>query len=39
MRLVDEDGTQRSIGEFEQLSGQGDSQGWNFNREEIHERS
>ncbi len=29
---------ERSIAEFERISGQGDSQGVRFNREEIHER-
>jgi hypothetical protein len=39
MNREDEDAIQRSLEEFEQLSGQGHSQGWKFNREEIHERS
>jgi hypothetical protein len=30
--------TERSIEEFNQLSGQGHSQGWRFNRDEIHSR-
>jgi hypothetical protein len=30
---------ERSIEEFQRLSGQGDSRGWHFNRDEIHERS
>jgi hypothetical protein len=38
MNREDEDAIQRSIEVFEQLSGQGDSQGWKFNREAIHER-
>jgi hypothetical protein len=29
---------ERSIEEFKQLSGQGHSQGWRFNRDEIHSR-
>jgi Family of unknown function (DUF6364) len=29
----------RSIQEFEQLSGRGHSRGWRFNRDQIHERS
>lgn len=29
----------RSIEEFKRLSGQGNSRGWRFNRDEIHERS
>ena len=33
------DDAERSIEEFEQLSGQGHSRGWRFNRDEIHERS
>jgi hypothetical protein len=28
-----------SIEEFKRLSGRGDSRGWRFNRDEIHERS
>ena len=28
-----------AIEEFEQLSGRGDSRGWSFDRDEIHERS
>ena len=30
---------ERSIVEFKQLSGKGNSRGWRFNRDEIHERS
>jgi hypothetical protein len=33
------DNAERSIEEFKRLSGQGDSRGWRFNRDEIHERS
>ena len=33
------DDPERSIKEFKQLSGQGNSRGWRFNRDEIHERS
>ncbi len=33
-----EDHPDRSVEEFIRLSGQGDSQGWTFNREEIHKR-
>jgi hypothetical protein len=29
---------ERSIEEFERLSGQGNSVGWTFNRDEIHQR-
>ena len=37
--LAGGDDAERSIKEFEQLSGRGDSRGWRFNRIEIHERS
>jgi hypothetical protein len=30
---------ERSVEEFKRLSGQGDSGGWRFNRDEIHKRS
>jgi len=33
------DDPERSIEEFRRLSGQGNSRGWRFNRDEIHERS
>lgn len=33
------DDVERSIAEFKRLSGRGDSGGWRFNRDEIHERS
>jgi hypothetical protein len=33
-----DDDTDRDIKEFERLSGTGDSSGWKFNREEVHER-
>ena len=33
------DDPERSIDEFRRLSGQGNSRGWRFNRDEIHERS
>ena len=33
------DDAERSIEEFKRLSGQGNSRGWRFNRDEIHERS
>jgi hypothetical protein len=33
------DDPERSIEEFKRLSGQGNSRGWRFNRDEIHERS
>jgi replicative DNA helicase len=32
------DDPERSIEEFKQLSGQGHSRGWRFNRDEIHNR-
>ena len=32
------DDSERSIEEFRRLSGQGNSRGWRFNREEIHSR-
>lgn len=37
--LAGGDDAERSIEEFRELSGQGDSQGWRFNRDEIHSRS
>lgn len=37
--LAGGDDPQRSVAEFQSLSGRGDSQGWRFNRDEIHERS
>jgi len=33
------DDAERSIRELRRLSGRGNSQGWRFNRDEIHERS
>jgi hypothetical protein len=33
------DDPERSIEEFKRLSGQGNSRGWRFNRDEIHARS
>ena len=38
-RLAGSDDPERSIEEFERLSGQGDSGGWRFDRDEIHGRS
>ena len=32
------DDPERSIDEFKRLSGQGNSRGWRFNRDEIHDR-
>ena len=37
--VVGGDDPERSIEEFKRLSGQGNSRGWRFNRDEIHERS
>jgi hypothetical protein len=36
--LAGDDDLERDLAEFERLSGLGDSQGWKFNRDEIHER-
>jgi hypothetical protein len=33
------DDPEGSIEEFKRLSGKGDSRGWRFNRDEIHERT
>jgi hypothetical protein len=38
-KLAGGDDPEKSIEEFKQLSGQGNSQGWRFNRDEIHERT
>jgi hypothetical protein len=38
-KLAGTDDPERSIEEFERLSGSGNSNGWKFNRDEIHERS
>lgn len=38
-RLARVDDPERSIAEFERLSGTGHSNGWRFNRDELHERS
>jgi hypothetical protein len=38
-RLAGGDDPERSIAEFKRLSGRGDSRGWSFNRDEIHERT
>lgn len=37
--LAGEDDPERSLHEFKRLSGRGDSRGWRFNRDELHERS
>ena len=38
-KLAGDDDPDTSIEELERLSGKGRSQGWRFNRDEIHERS
>jgi len=38
-RLAGEDNAEASIAEFKRLCGTGNSRGWRFNREELHERS
>lgn len=38
-QLAGEDDAEAWIAEFKKLSGKGDSKGWRFNRDEIHERS
>lgn len=38
-KLAGGDDPEKSIEEFERLSGQGHSRGWRFNRDEVHERS
>ena len=38
-QLAGTDNVERWIEEFERLSGGGNSNGWKFNRDEIHERS
>lgn len=38
-RLAGSDDPEPSIDEFKKLSGRGNSRGWRFNRDEIHERS
>jgi hypothetical protein len=37
--LAGGDDPERSIEEFNRLSGKGHSRGWRFNRDEIHERT
>lgn len=37
-QLAGGDDPERSIVEFKRLSGRGDSRGWRFNRDELHER-
>jgi hypothetical protein len=38
-KLAGGDDPERSIEEFKRLSGRGNSRGWRFDRNEIHERS
>lgn len=38
-RLAGEDDSEQSIEEFRRLSSRGNSRGWHFDRDEIHERS
>ncbi len=38
-KIAGDDDPERSIEEFERLSGGGHSQGWRFDRNEIHDRS
>jgi hypothetical protein len=38
-KVAGSDDPEKSIEEFQQLSGQGNSRGWRFNRDEIHERA
>lgn len=37
-KLAGGDNAEQSIEEFERLSGRGNSRGWKFNRDQIHER-
>lgn len=37
--LAGSDDAERSIEEFNRLSGRGDSRGWRFNRNQVHDRS
>lgn len=37
-KIAGEDDPERSIEEFKRFSGQGNSGGWHFNRDEIHDR-
>ena len=39
LQTLADDDPERSIEEFKRLSGGGNSRGWRFNRDEIHERS
>jgi hypothetical protein len=37
--LTTQPSAEQDMEELRRLSGQGDSQGWRFNRDEVHERS
>lgn len=39
LQTLADDDPERSIDEFKRLSGRGNSRGWRFNRDELHERS
>ena len=39
LQALADDDPERSIAEFKRLSGGGNSRGWRFNRDELHERS
>jgi hypothetical protein len=39
LQTIADDDPERSIEEFKRLSGRGNSRGWRFNRDEIHDRS
>ncbi len=39
LQTLADDDPERSIEEFKCLSGRGNSRGWRFNRDEIHDRS
>jgi Family of unknown function (DUF6364) len=38
-KMAGGDDPDKSIAEFRRLSGRGNSRGWRFNRDEIHERT
>jgi hypothetical protein len=39
LQTLADDDPERSIEEFKRLSGRGNSRGWRFNRDEIHDRT
>jgi hypothetical protein len=39
LKLAGSDDPERSIAEFRNLSGKGNSRNWKFDRDELHERS